>query len=120
MSELTKVIAEMAIITLKNLSDALLQSASQISKLNHSPETFTQAKPKQEFVSSEAPELTKRDKYKVGDLVLVMFDGAILPTKFKILEALESGEYRAYAPREVKSSWRKISHDQILGLVPDR
>jgi|GEM_PF-2844120 len=120
MSELTKFIAEIAIITLKNLSDALLTTASEIRKLNHSPEPLSQAYEKPNLISLEPPELTKREKYRVGDLVMVMLDGGILPTKFKILEVRDTGEYRAYCQGQLKSSARNIRPDQILGLAPDR
>jgi len=100
MSELTKI----ASILFKNLSDALLLSASEVSRLDSAP-PLSQADEKPELVSLEPPTLTKRDNYKIGDRIMVMLQGSV---------------YLAYFPREQKSSAREITHEQILGLDPDR
>jgi len=62
MSELTKI----ASILFKNLSDALLLSASEVSRLDSSP-PLSQADEKPELVSLEPRTFTKRENYKVGD-----------------------------------------------------
>jgi len=66
MSELTKI----ASILFKNLSDALLLSASEVSRLDSAP-PLSQADEKPELVSLEPPTLTKRDNYKIGDRIMV-------------------------------------------------
>lgn len=115
MGELTKIAA----ILFKNLSDALLSTASELSHLD-SASPLSQAKEKAELVSLEAREFTKRENYKIGDRVMVMIAGGILPTRFRILDVLQGGRYLAYYPNSNKSSSREISHEQILGLDPDR
>jgi|688.fasta_scaffold63395_3 hypothetical protein len=115
MSELTKI----ASILFKNLSDALLLSASEVSRLDSAP-PLSQADEKPELVSLEPPTLTKRDNYKIGDRIMVMLSGAMHPVKMRVLEPLQGSVYLAYFPREQKSSAREITHEQILGLDPDR
>ena len=115
MSELTKIAA----ILFKNLSDALLTTASELKRLD-SVLPLSQAKEKRELVSLESPVLTKRDNYKVGDRIMVMLEGGMLPTRFKILDVLQGNLYLAYTLGSLKSSAREISHKQILGLDPDR
>lgn len=119
MSELTKFIAEIAIITLKNLSDALLQTASEIRKLNPSPETLSQAQDKFSFANQER-EFTKRDKYKLRDRVIVNLNPPHYPSKMTISEILEGNEYMAYHWQRSKDTAQKINHSQILGLDPNR
>lgn len=120
MSELTKLVAEMTIITLKNLSDALLTTASEIRKLNHSPEPLSQAQEKANLVSSEHTGLTKREQYKLRDRVLVSFDPQFQPCRMTILEILETNEYMAYHWQAPKNTAQKITQNQILGLDPKR
>jgi hypothetical protein len=120
MSELTKLVAEIAIITLKNLSDALLQTASEIRKLNHSPESLSQAQDKFSFANQER-EFTKRDKYKLRDRVIVDLNPPHYPSRMTISEVLEdSSEYMAYHWQASKNTAQKITHSQILGLDPNR
>jgi hypothetical protein len=119
MSELTKFVAEIAIITLKNLSDALLQTASEIRKLNPSPETLSQAQDKFSFANQER-EFTKRDKYKLRDRVIVDLKPPKYPSRMTISEILEGNEYMAYHWQAPKNSAQKITHSQILGLDPNR
>jgi hypothetical protein len=114
MSELTKI----ASILFKNLSDALLSTASELSRLDSAP-PLSQAEEKPELVSLEPPTLTKRENYKVGDRIMVMLSNALHPVKMRVLE-VQGSVYLAYFPREQKSSAREITHEQILGLDPDR
>jgi hypothetical protein len=51
---------------------------------------------------------------------MVMLDGAILPTKFRISDVLQGDVYLAYPQKTPKSLAREIRHEQILGLDPDR
>jgi hypothetical protein len=113
MSEFTKVVS----ILLKNLSDALLLSASEVSRLDSAP-PLSQAEEKPELVSLELPTLTKRDNYKIGDRIMVTLNGATRPVKMRVLEVLQGSVYLAYFYRDLKSTAREITHDQILGLDP--
>jgi hypothetical protein len=115
MSELTQIVS----ILLKNLSDALLSTASEVSRLDAAP-PLSQAKEKPELASLEPRTFTKRDTYKIGDRIMVMLSGAMHPVKMRVLEVLQGSVYLAYFPREQKSSAREITHEQILGLDPDR
>jgi hypothetical protein len=119
MSELTKFVAEIAIITLKNLSDALLQTASEIRKLNPNPETLSQAQDKFSFANQER-EFTKRDKYKLRDRVIVDLNPPKYPSRMTISEILEGNEYMAYHWQAPKNSAQRITQSQILGLDPNR
>jgi hypothetical protein len=115
MSELTKI----ASILFKNLSDALLLSASEVSRLDSAP-PLSQADEKPELVSLEPPTLTKRENYKVGDRIMIQLDGCSLPIKARISDVLQGSLYLAYFLRQPKSTAREIRHEQILGLDPDR
>jgi hypothetical protein len=115
MSELTKIAA----ILFKNLSDALLTTSSELKQLD-SPPPLSQTEERTNLVSSDTREFTKRENYKVGDRVMVMLSGGILPVKMRISDVLQGYIYIAYFQRNSKSSTREISHDQILGLDPDR
>lgn len=115
MSELTKIVS----ILLRNLSDALLTTASQIQGLN-TAEPLSQADEKPESVSSEHPTFTKRDNYKIGDRIMVMLSGATRPVKMRVSDVLQGSAYLAYFYRDLKSTAREITHEQILGLDPDR
>ena len=115
MSELTKI----ASILFKNLSDALLSTASELSRLDSAP-PLSQAEEKSELVSLEPRTFTKRDNYKIGDIVMVELIGATRPVKMRVSEVLQGSLYLAYFPRELKSSARDITHEQILGLDPER
>ena len=120
MSELTKLIAEMAIITLKNLSDALLTTASEIRKLNHSSPPLSQASQKDNFASITPTMPRKLFSYSARDRVLVHFAGSEIPTKCRILKRISATEYLAYPQNGLKNSAREVSHEQILGLDPDK
>jgi hypothetical protein len=111
---------EIAIILLKNLSDALLSSASEIRKLENPTLPLSQTDEKANLVSMEAREFTKRENYKVGDRVMVSFKGGINPNKMRILEVLENSEYLVYHQCLSKKDSRLVTSDQILGLDPDR
>lgn len=116
MSELTEITA----ILLKNISDALLSSASEIRKLKNTPAPLSQTEENTNLVSSDTREFTKRENYKVGDRVMVHFKGGFNPHKMRILEVLESSEYLVYHQGNSKQASRRINIDQILGLDPDR
>ena len=120
MSELTEFIAKIAVITLKELSNALLSSASEISKLNHPPEPLSQAQEKPNFASSAHTQLTKRDWYKLRDRVIVDLNPPYHPSRMTISQVLESSEYMAYHWQRPKNTAQKITHSQILGLDPTR
>jgi hypothetical protein len=115
MSELTKI----ASILFKNLSDALLSTASELSRLD-AAQPLSQAEEEPEFASLEPRGFTKRDDYKIGDRIMVILSGGMHPVKMRVLEVLQGSVYLAYFPREQKSSAREITHEQILGLDPDR
>ena len=119
MSELTKLIAEMAIITLKNLSDALLTTASEIRKLNHSSSPLSQASQKDNFASITPTMPTKLFSYSARDRVLVHFAGSEIPTKCRILKRISATEYLVYPQRGLKADARKIAVQMIVGLDPD-
>lgn len=115
MSELTKI----ASILFKNLSDALLLSASEVSRLDSAP-PLSQAEEKTELVSLEPRTFTKRENYKVGDRIMVSLDDGLSPVKMKVSHVLKGAVYLAYFQGHLKSSGREIRHEQILGLDPDR
>ena len=119
MSELTKIAA----ILFKNLSDALLTTASEISKLENPENTaklFTQADEKPPLLSPEKPKLITHYQYSPKQKVLVIFEGAETPTKCNILKRVDSDTYLVYPQRSPKSTSREIRYEQILGLDPDR
>jgi len=119
MSELTKIAA----ILFKNLSDALLTTASEISKLDGReapPETFTQADEKPPLLEPEKPKLVTHFQYQPREKVMVIFEGSDIPTKCKILKRLAKDSYVVCPQQAPKSMAREIHLDQILGLDPDR
>jgi hypothetical protein len=118
MSELTKIAAIFA----KHLSDALLSAHYELAKLSKADTAppLSQADGNQQLVGLNGAELTKRESYQKGDLVMVMLDGGILPAKVKISDVLEPSLYLGYFPRSPKKSAIKIREDQILGLDPNR
>ncbi|MFM7887559.1 MAG: hypothetical protein ACKPCM_12900 [Pseudanabaena sp.] len=123
MSELTKITIKIAAILLKNLSDALLTTASEISKLeNHEStvELFTQADDNQPLLPPEKPKLITHYQYEPKQKVLVIFEGAQTATKCNVLKRLDSDTYLVYPQRSPKSASREIRYSQILGLDPDR
>ena len=119
MSELTKIAA----ILFKNLSDALLTTASELSKLD-APQTtakiFTQADDNPPLLEPEKTELTTLYLYDARQKVIVMFDGSMTPTKCRVLKRLDKETYLVYPQRSPKSTAIKITYSQILGLDPDR
>ena len=116
MSELTKSLEIIA----KHLSNAFLSMAADFRKLNDPVSPLSQACENPKLVSLESPVLTKRDAYKLGESIIVMFEGGELPTKVKISQVLKDNVYMAYPHGQLKSSARQIAHKQILGLDPDR
>lgn len=123
MSELTKTTIKIAAILLKNLSDALLTTASEISKLDAReapPKSFTQAEENQPLLEPEKPKLTTLYLYDARQKVIVMFDGAITPTKCRVLKRLDKDTYMVYPQQSPRSMAREINAAQILGLDPDR
>jgi hypothetical protein len=119
MSELTKLVTEIAIIALKNLSDALLTTASEIRKLNNSPDTLSQAQDKFTFANQNR-EFTKRENYKLRDRVIVDLNPPHYPSRMTISEVLQGNEYMAYHWQAPKNTAQEITDSQILGLDPNR
>lgn len=119
MSELTKIFS----ILFKNLSDALLTTASEIDKLgNHETplKTFTQADDKPPLLAPEKPKLITHYQYNPRAKVIVMLKGSTTPTRCKILKRIDINTYLVYPQRSLTSEAREVNIDQILGLDPDR
>lgn len=114
MSELTKI----AEIIAKHLSNAFLSMASDFAKLNNAV-PLSQTSQKQELVSIIAPMPTKRFNYQPRDRVIIKFEGANSPTKYRILKRISDTEYLAYPQRGLKADARKVTKDMILGIDPD-
>lgn len=114
---------EIAAILFKNLSDAFLQTASEISKLDRHdapPKTLSQADDGKPILESEKSNLITHFQYQAREKVLVIFEGSDIPTKCKILKRLDVNTYLVLPQRSPKSMAREIQADQILGLDPDR
>ena len=114
MGELTKIAA----ILFKNLSDALLTTASELKRLD-SALPLSQTSQKQELVSIVAPMPKKRFSYQPRDRVIVQFENASSPTKYRILKRISNNEYLAYPQRGLKADARKVTSDMIVGIDPD-
>ena len=114
MGELTKIAA----ILFKNLSDALLTTASELKRLD-SAAPLSQTSQKQELVSIVAPMPKKRFSYQPRDRVIVQFENASSPTKYRILKRISNNEYLAYPQRWLKADARKVTSDMIVGIDPD-
>ncbi len=114
MSELTKIAA----ILFKNLSDALLTTASELKRLD-SALPLSQTSQKQELVSIIAPMPIKRFNYQPRDRVVIRFEGSSSPTKYRILKRISNTEYLAYPQRGLKADARKVAVDMIVGMDPD-
>jgi hypothetical protein len=116
-------ITRIAAILLRNLSDALLTTALEISKLDafeNTPKTFTQADDNPTLLESEKPKLITRYQYEAKEKVLVLFEGASSPTRYRILKRIDSNNYIVYPQNASKSMAREVTVDQILGLDPNR
>lgn len=119
MSELTKIAA----ILFKNLSDALLLSASEISKLDgceNTPKTFTQANDKPPLLEPEKPKLITHYQYNAREKVLCLLGGSQIPTKCKVVKRIDADNYLVCPQRSPKAMETQIKATQILGLDPDR
>ena len=119
MSDLTRIAA----ILLRNISAALLATASEISKLDageSKPETFTQADDNPPLLPPEKPKFTTHDQYSPREKVIVIFGETTIPTKCRILKRLDKETYVVYPQQSPKSMAREINASQILGLDPDR
>ncbi len=116
MSDFLKVAA----ILFSNLSDAFLQSASEIRKLEISSQPLSQATQNQELVSIERTMLVKRSTYKSRDAVIVLQGDPPSRLKCRILKRTGDSEYLAYCQGQLKSSAFKINHAQIVGFDSDR
>lgn len=114
MGELTKIAA----ILFKNLSDALLTTASELKRLD-SAAPLSQTSQKQELVSIVTPMPKKRFSYQPRDRVIVQFENASSPTKYRILKRISNTEYLAYPQRGLKADARKVTSNMIVGLDPD-
>lgn len=115
MSELTKIAA----ILLKNLSDALLTTASELNRLNAST-TLSQTDEKPELVSIKRIMPTKRLSYKPQEKVIARLFGRDLSHKMRVLKRLSDSEYLLYHQNGAKSESFKVNYEDILGLDPDR
>lgn len=119
MSDLTRIAA----ILLRNISDALLTTASEISKLDGyeiPSKTFTQADDNPRSLEPEKPKFTTHDQYNPREKVIVIFEESTTPTKCRILKRLDKATYVVYPQQAPKSMAREINATQILGLDPDR
>ncbi len=119
MSDITRIAA----ILLRNLSDALLTTALEISKLDVGEsklKTFTQADDNPRSLEPEKPKLITRNLYEAREKILVLFEGAGSPTRCRILKRLDKDTYVVCPQQAPKSMAREISATQILGLDPDR
>lgn len=114
MSELTKIAA----ILFKNLSDALLSTASELSKLN-TPAPLSQAKEKPELVSISRTMPHKRFSYQPKEKVIVQFPHSQSSLKMRILKKVSDSEYLVYHQGGLKSEAQSAAYDCILGIDPD-
>jgi len=114
MSELTKIAA----ILFKNLSDALLTTASELSKLETS-QPLSQANELPKLESLNAKVFHKRIAYEPRDKVLVQYPDLAFPQKCRILKRLSESEYLVYPQGGLKANANKVEYDQILGIDPD-
>ena len=114
MSDLTKI----ATILFKNLSDALLTTASELKRLD-SASPLSQASQKQELVSIIATMPIKRFTYQPRDRVIIKFENPNLPTKYRILKRLSDGEYLAYPQKGLKRDAKTVTANMIVGIDPD-
>ena len=108
-----------ASILFKNLSDALLQTASELSKLN-APAPLSQATIKEELISIKPNMPSKMWSYKAREKVIVRFNGSGSSFKMRILKKISDSEYLVYHQNQVKSHSARVTTDEILGLDPDR
>lgn len=119
MSDITRIAA----ILLRNISDALLTTASEISKLDGyemPSKTFTQADDNPPLLEPENPKFITHYQYDPRQKVIVIFEGSRTPTKCRILKRIDNNTYVVYPQQSPKSMAREINIDQILGLDPDR
>jgi len=118
MSELTKI----ATILFKNLSDALLVTASEISKLDseNNAKLLSQAENKSASSPPEKPKLITNHQYSSKQQVLVVFEGSQIPLKCRVLKRLDLNTYLVYPQRASKLDAVRVTYAQILGLDPDR
>ena len=115
MSELAKIAA----ILFKNLSDALLSTASEISKLNPPASPLSQANENPELVSISRTMPHKRFSYQPRDKVIVKFSHMNSSLKMRVLKKLSDTEYLVYEQGGLKADARKATVEMILGLDPD-
>ena len=113
MGELTKIAA----ILFKNLSDALLTTASELKRLD-SAAPLSQAHESIDLISLEEHRLIKLPKYEVHQVVLWRKKGDLGHVAVKILEILEDNKYKAFYPTLSKKDTRILDHEEILGLYP--
>ena len=115
-------ILKIAAILFSNLSDAFLQSASEIRKLESGAvrrEPLSQATENQELVSLERAMLATRLIYKSRDAVIVLMGTPPARIKCRILKRTGDTEYLVYPQGELKSLAQPVSYDQILGIDSD-
>jgi len=110
-----------ASILFKNLSDALLQTASELSKLN-APAPLSQAEDQPEIVSLEPGKRKpiQHYTYKPRERVIVRIAGSSIPMKYRILKRVSDDEYLVYPQGGFKAEARQVRTSAIMGLDPDR
>lgn len=119
MSDITRIAA----ILLRNISDALLTTASEISKLDNPDapaKTFTQADDNPPLLEAEKPKFITHFQYNPREKVIVIFEGSLTPIRCKVLKRIDASTYVVCPQRAPKNMAREINIDQILGLDPDR
>ncbi len=112
MTQLIEIIA-------RNLGNALLAIASEISKQN-APAPLSQAAEKPKNVNIIANVPWKRFTYQPRDKVLVQYPEQSFPTKSRILKRLSNTEYLVYNQQGLKANANKVTYGQILGIDPDK
>ena len=112
MTQLIEIIA-------RNLGNALLAIASEISKQN-TPAPLSQASEKPKNVNIIATVPHKRFTYQTRDKVIVQYPEQSFPTKSRILKRISNSEYLVYNQQGLKANANKVTYDQILGIDPDR
>jgi hypothetical protein len=115
MSELTQI----AEIIARNMGNALLAIASEISKQN-TPPPLSQAseKPKSVSIIDNVP--WKRFTYQARDKVIVQYPDQEFPLKCRILKRVSQTEYLVYPQQGLKAQANKVTSEMILGIDPDK
>ena len=113
MSELTKI----ATILFKNLSDALLTTASELKRLD-SAAPLSQAQQSVDSASSYEDRLIKLPAYKKGQAVLWKDGTSFGRSAMNIKNVLGGNQYEVYNVSTSPRDSKVIDHVDILGLYP--